>query len=211
MKLWSHSFDDGGWLHPRYAFGQLDAKQRFALSDNLSPHLAWDDPPAATESFVLLCVDPDAPAARDDVNVPGRLIREDVDRTDFFHWGLVDLAANIRHLDEGQFSRGVSPRGKDALIAMFGTRQALNSYTEWFADDDAMRGDYFGYDGPCPPTNDLLAHRYHYTLYALNIPRAPLEFEFHARAVQAAIAPHVIAEARLKVCYSLNTEQYRPA
>lgn len=209
MKLWSHSFDDRAWLPPRYAFGRLDNKQRFALSDNLSPHFAWDEVPDNVESFVLLCVDRDAPAQRDDVNVPGRLIREDVDRSDFFHWALVDLAANVRHLDEGQFSRGVTPGGKNALVSAMGTRQALNSYTEWFADDNAMRGDYFGYDGPCPPTNDLLIHRYHFILYALNVPRAPVEFEFHARGVQALIAPYVIADAEITARYSLHAEQYQ--
>ena len=35
-----------------------------------------------------------------------------------------------------------------------GARQGINDYTGWFAGDADMAGNYFGYDGPCPPWND---------------------------------------------------------
>ena len=35
-----------------------------------------------------------------------------------------------------------------------------------------MFGDYYGYDGPCPPWNDELVHRYVFTLYALDVAQA---------------------------------------
>ena len=54
-------------------------------------------------------------------------------------------------------------------MAPLGARQGVNSYTSWFASDHDMSGDYFGYDGPCPPWNDALVHRYVFTLYALDV------------------------------------------
>jgi phosphatidylethanolamine-binding protein (PEBP) family uncharacterized protein len=35
-----------------------------------------------------------------------------------------------------------------------------------------MKGDYHGYDGPCPPWNDTLLHHYVFTIYALATPLA---------------------------------------
>ena len=51
-------------------------------------------------------------------------------------------------LKEAEFSDDVTPRGKQDAAAN-GTRQGVNNYTEWFAGDNDMRGDYYGYDGPC--------------------------------------------------------------
>ena len=39
----------------------------------------------------------------------------------------------------------------------------------WFASDKDMAGDYHGYDGPCPPWNDEIPHRYVFTVYALDV------------------------------------------
>ena len=44
-----------------------------------------------------------------------------------------------------------------------------------------MSGDYFGYDGPCPPWNDALVHRYVFTLYALDVATLGLQGPFTAR------------------------------
>ena len=41
-----------------------------------------------------------------------------------------------------------------------------------------MSGDYFGYDGPCPPWNDALVHRYVFTLYALDVATLGLQGPF---------------------------------
>lgn len=45
-----------------------------------------------------------------------------------------------------------------------GSRQGLNDYTAFMAGSE-MAGDYFGYDGPCPPWNDERLH--HYGIYGL--------------------------------------------
>ena len=75
----------------------------------------------------------------------------------------------------------------------------------WFAGDPDMSGTYRGYDGPCPPWNDMRVHRYHFTVYALKVERTPVEGEdFTAPQVLQAIRPHILAEARLTGTYSLN-------
>ena len=67
-----------------------------------------------------------------------------------------------------------------------------------------MRGDYLGYDGPCPPWNDEIRHRYVFTLFALDIPRVPVEGTFTGQQVREAIAGHILAQASLTGTYSLN-------
>jgi phosphatidylethanolamine-binding protein (PEBP) family uncharacterized protein len=67
-----------------------------------------------------------------------------------------------------------------------------------------MEGQYLGYDGPCPPWNDTLLHHYHFTLYATDLVRCPVEGAFTGQQVKDAIGPHVLAEARLTGTYSLN-------
>ena len=51
-----------------------------------------------------------------------------------------------RAIDAGSYSKEVKPRGKNGPGAPNNTRQGLNGYTEWFANDHDMNGDYFGYD-----------------------------------------------------------------
>jgi Raf kinase inhibitor-like YbhB/YbcL family protein len=80
----------------------------------------------------------------------------------------------------------------------------VNDYTAWFASDRDMSGDYFGYDGPCPPWNDTIVHHYVFTLYALDIGRVPLEGRFTGAQVMEAIEGHVLAKASLTGTYSNN-------
>ena len=67
-----------------------------------------------------------------------------------------------------------------------------------------MAGAYFGYDGPCPPWNDAIVHRYVFTLYALDIASVPVDGEFSGQQVRDAIAGHILAEASVSGSYSLN-------
>ncbi|MCA3248458.1 MAG: YbhB/YbcL family Raf kinase inhibitor-like protein [Azospirillum sp.] len=51
---------------------------------NISPHLAWTDPPAGTKSFVITVYDPDAPTG-----------------SGWWHWVVFDIPSTVRSLDAG--------------------------------------------------------------------------------------------------------------
>jgi Raf kinase inhibitor-like YbhB/YbcL family protein len=204
MKLWSDSWANGDRIAPKYAAGRLDDKSGVAFSDNINPHLAWSDLPAATKSLVLICHDFDVPSKGDDVNKTDREIPSDLPRVDFFHWLLVDLPPAVTQIDEGEWSRGFTPRGKPGPAAAHGARQGVNDYTGWFAGDAERAGNYFGYDGPFPPFNDSLVHHYVFTLYALDVARLPLEGAFNGAQVRAALAGHVLDAATYSGTYTLN-------
>jgi Raf kinase inhibitor-like YbhB/YbcL family protein len=204
MKLWSQSFAEGQRIPARYAAGKHDDKSIVTFSDNLNPHLAWDEVPEGTRSFVLICHDPDVPSRGDDVNQSDREVPADLPRVDFFHWVLVDLPATLRQVGEGEFSKGFSVRGKAGPATLHGARHGLNDYTGWFASDHDMSGEYFGYDGPFPPFNDRRVHHYVFTLHALDVPHCAVDGHFTGPQVRGAIHGHVLAQAQITGTYSLN-------
>lgn len=204
MQLRSTSFSDQQPIPERYAFCKIDPRSRVDLSENLSPQLTWSNAPENTRSFVLICHDPDAPSKPDDVNVEDREISADLPRVDFYHWALIDINPSVNEIAEGEFSRGVTPRGKAGPTAPRNMRHGVNDYTSWFASDRDMNGDYYGYDGPCPPWNDSVVHRYVFTVYALDIDTLPLEGKFTGPDVVKALEGHVLAKASLTGLYTLN-------
>ena len=204
MQLRSDSFADGAAIPGEFAFCVADPETRVRLGKNLNPHLAWSDAPAATRSFAIVCVDPDVPSVGDDVNQEARTVAATLPRVDFHHWLLIDLPATVNEIRAGQFSSEVVPRGKAGPTAAGGARQGINDYTGWFADDFDMSGDYYGYDGPCPPWNDELPHRYVFTVYALDVDKLPVSGALTGPAIRAALAGHVLAEASLTGRYTLN-------
>lgn len=214
MRIWSDSFIEGGPIPPHCAFAVIDPESHVRLSDNRNPHLAWDDVPAGTKSLVLICHDPDVPSVGDDVNQEGMSVSASLPRVDFFHWSLVDIPVCLKSLSEGMFSDMVTPHGKPGPLVPFtiknGTehqlRQGINDYTGWFVADPTMAGEYYGYDGPCPPWNDERVHTYVFTLYALDIPRLPLVGRFTGAELRLAIRGHILDEARTFGVYSLNPE-----
>ena len=204
MQLSSSNFGDGERIPGDLAFCLPDPAHHVCLGRNRNPQLSWSGAPAATRSFVVLCHDPDVPSRGDDVNQEGRSVPASLPRVDFFHWVLIDLPASLGGIAEGEFSATVTPRGKPGPQAAHGARQGVNNYTYWFAGDNDMRGDYHGYDGPCPPWNDEIVHRYIFTVYALDIEKLPLSGKFGGPEVRAAIAGHILAEASLYGTYTLN-------
>ncbi|HPT51338.1 MAG TPA: YbhB/YbcL family Raf kinase inhibitor-like protein [Accumulibacter sp.] len=204
MKLTSNSFDDGQRIPGDFAFCIPDAGHHVCLGKNLNPHLAWSGAPAETRSFILICHDPDVPSKGDDVNQEGRTVPASLPRVDFFHWVLIDLPRNITKIEQGEFSDDVTPRGKSGPHAPHGARQGINDYTAWFAGDNDMRGDYYGYDGPCPPWNDEIIHRYVFTVFAMDVPTLDVAGKLTGQTVREAMRGHVLGEASLTGTYALN-------
>jgi Raf kinase inhibitor-like YbhB/YbcL family protein len=204
MRFASASFGHNFEIPPEYAFCARDRKTRVKMSQNNSPHLTWGDVPADARSLALICHDYDVPSKPDDVNQEGRTIPASLPRIDFYHWVLVDIDPKWAIIKAGEFSSGITARGKKGPEGPRGTRHGLNDYTMWFASDPNMSGNYFGYDGPCPPWNDTIPHHYVFTLYALDVDKCPVSGSFKGPDVLAAIEGHVLAKASFTGLYSLN-------
>lgn len=206
MQLFSDDIKEQQPVPEAFAFGKPDASSHVVLSDNQNPSFSWADLPEGTQSLVLICHDPDVPSKPDDVNQEGRIVPAELPRVDFFHWVLVDLPADSGPIQVGEFSDQVTPGGKSGPEGPRGTRQGINNYREWFAADPDMAGDYFGYDGPCPPWNDSIVHHYVFTLYALDVARCPVEGKFTGPDILAAIEGHILGQASVTGTYSLNPD-----
>ena len=199
MHIASDSFQHRARIPAQYAMGTPDG-----FGGNRNPELHWDDVPAGTRSFALLCIDTDVPTdpsmvGREDVQIP-----VEQPRGDFVHWAMVDIPADVRAIAAGSCSDGITTRGKREPGGPAGARQGLNDYTNWFAGDAGMAGDYVGYDGPYPPANDLRLHRYFFRLFALDVPRLDVPDRFTAADAFRAMHGHVLGEAALYGTYSLN-------
>jgi Raf kinase inhibitor-like YbhB/YbcL family protein len=204
MQLKSSSFSEGAAIPGEFVFAVIDPKAHVSLSSNRNPQLAWSDVPAGTQSFALICHDYDVPSRGDDVNKEGREIPAALPRVDFFHWLLLDIPPATREIAAGSHSNGVVAHGKPGPNAPNGLRHGINDYTGWFAGDANMSGNYFGYDGPCPPWNDSMVHHYVFTLYALDTPRLDVHGDLTGANVRAALKGHVLAQAQLMGTYTLN-------
>ena len=199
MRMRSDSFEPRGRIPAEFAMGQGDGFAR-----NRNPHLAWEDVPAGTRSFALLCIDTDAPTVPETVGRTDLEIPVEQPRAEFVHWAMVDIPADLRAVAAGSCSDGVTAHGKQHPPGPAAARQGRNDYTGWFAGDPDMAGDYLGYDGPYPPFNDLHVHRYFFRLFALDAPSLALADGFTAADVFHAMHGHVLAEAAVHGTYSLH-------
>ncbi|MDP9495982.1 MAG: YbhB/YbcL family Raf kinase inhibitor-like protein [Actinomycetota bacterium] len=204
MRLTTSSFRNGGPIPDRYALATPDPDSHVTFAENVNPELSWDEVPEGTRSFAIITLDPDVPSRADDVNQEGREVPSDLPRVDFFHWVTVELPPELRSIAEGEFCIGVMPHGKNVALGPRGCRQGLNDFTGWFAGDPDMAGKYFGYDGPAPPWNDSILHRYIFTVYALDIEEVPVLGEFTGHQVRDAIAGHVLDQASVTGTYTQN-------
>lgn len=199
MHIRSDSFRNGDAIPASYALGVPDG-----FGDNRNPHLAWDGAPDGTRSFVLLCIDTDAPTDASDAGKAGTTLPADMPRTGFVHWTMVDIPPDIREIAAGSCSDGFDKGGKTAPAGPGGARQGRNDYTGWFAGDADLAGTYLGYDGPYPPPNDLRTHRYFFRVFALDVDRLPVADGFTAADALRAMQGHVLAEAAIHGTYSLH-------
>jgi hypothetical protein len=203
MELRSESFSHHGPIPGEFAFCVPAEQGHVALAPNRNPQLSWTGAPAGTLSYAIICHDGDVPSRGDDVNQEGRSIPHDLPRVDFYHWVLVDIPATLTGIAAGSHSNGVTARGKPPGPAAHGV-QGINDYTGWFSSDPDMRGDYGGYDGPCPPWNDERLHHYHFTVYALDVATLGLSGSFTGGEALAAMQGHVLAQASWVGTYTLN-------
>jgi hypothetical protein len=203
MLLTNHSFNNGDPIPSEFAFCMQAAKGHVDLATNKSPHLSWSELPDGTKSLAIILVDPDVPSVGDDVNQEGKSVPASLPRTDFYHWVLVDIPPTFQELPEGAVCDGITPRGKTPGKTNYGVR-GINDYTSWFKGDPEMDGTYAGYDGPCPPWNDELIHRYFFTLYALDVETLNLSGNFTGSDALAAMKGHVLDQAQWMGTYTVN-------
>ncbi|WP_110674873.1 YbhB/YbcL family Raf kinase inhibitor-like protein [Salinicola sp. RZ23] len=203
MRFSVKGIAEGQPVPAEFAFAVPDPEQHMRFSDNRNPELRWLDAPQGTQSFVVLVMDPDVPSVADDVNQEGKRVPADLPRVDFYHWVLIDIPADVTLLEEGEFADGVVPRGKTPGKRRKGI-EGINGYTGFLAGDPDLAGTYGGYDGPCPPWNDEIVHRYIYSVFALDVPSLELEGDFTGGQVREAMRGHVLAEASVTGTYTLD-------
>jgi Raf kinase inhibitor-like YbhB/YbcL family protein len=199
MNLTSLSFSDGEPMPEKYAALKNDGPQATQPAENVNPSFSWSDAPAGTQSFVLICRDPDVPADRSQANQAGTIIAEDAPRTTIHHWIVVDIPASQADLDEGDYSL------EDAANAGTAGRCGVSDIRKRSTAGAPQASDA-RYDGPAPPWNDKRLHHYEFTLYALSVPTLPLTFPFYADDVMAAMEGRVLASASMSGVYTLNPD-----
>ncbi len=205
MELHSNSFQSAQPIPAACAYCTAGSGgEHSAPGGNRNPHLAWRDVPEGTRSFVLMCVDSDVPAAKNDVNKEGRTIATDAPRTDFLHWLMIDIPRECAELGEGSCSEGTGQGGKSDPPGPPGSRQAINDFTGPSAADAKVVNIHRGYDGPCPPWNDERLHHYRFSVHALDVARLDVGDDFTLADVRTAMRGHELAEADLVGTYSTN-------
>lgn len=207
LTVESDSITHGERVPDEHALGVSDGEGGAApKGGNRSPHLRWSGAPEGTKSFAIVVVDPDVPADAGDANQAGKSIPVDAERTDFAHWLVVDIPAEVTEVAEGAGSEEVVIGGKQPGETSFGGVAGVNTFTDFLEGDPDMGGTYGHYDGPFPPFNDERLHHYHFTVYALDVPSVGLEGEFKLDDVRSAIEGHVLDQGELVGEYSLHDD-----
>lgn len=203
LKVTVDGTANGKALPGQYAFCVPAPQGHVGLGANKNPMLSWSGAPKGTKSYAVIVVDPDVPSVPTDVNKEGKTISKRLKRVPFYHWVLIDIPASVSAIDEGADSDKVTPHGKPPGAAAVGIR-GINDYTKWFASDDAMKGNYGGYDGPCPPWNDTIVHHYHFKVFALDVPSLKLSGNFDGPQAMKAMRSHILAKGESVGTYVLN-------
>lgn len=120
MRLTSDAFDQGGAIPKKYT----------GEGENVSPALAWENAPANTKAFAVVCHDPDAPLVGGNGTYG------------YVHWVLYNIPANVTRLAEGEsgYTSGKSDFGKPGYGGpMPPNGHGTHNYYFWVLalDDDA--------------------------------------------------------------------------
>ena len=199
------SLVNGAAIAPQYAFCVPAAQGHVTRGPDKNPRISWSKGPVGTQSYAVIITDTDGPSVRTDMNQEGKMVPADLPRVTSFHFVLIDIPPNVTEIAESAEADGAVPHGKPQMPARVGLR-GVNVFTNVFAANPQMNGNYFGYDGPCPPFNDALAHHYHFRVYALNVPTLNLSGPFDGNAAISAMFGHIIAVGEVNGTYSLNPD-----
>ena len=167
-----------------------------------SPAISWSNAPANTRSFALIMTDPDVPWNVTLLRGP-RPIPVEAARDTHYHWVLYDIPATTTSLPAGADGDGFAPHGKPPAKTQWGQR-GVNVNTWLMAGNPRLKGTYAGYDGPCPPVNDLKPHGYTITIYALDVEHIDAKPLMGGPDVQKAIEGHVLAKGEAVGLYTRN-------
>ena len=113
MYLSSDSFHDGGTIPGEFAFAVPDPSAHMTFSANRNPHLSWSGAPRNTQSFALICYDPDVPLDHTDIDRDGHELPTTLPRTEFFHWLLYDIPKTVSEIRAGQGPGRIAQAGHD--------------------------------------------------------------------------------------------------
>lgn len=163
---------------------------------NRRPSVVWSKGPEGTKSYAIVMVDPDVPTDFTDAGKEGKTIPASMERQDFYHWAQVDIPASAEGFPSG--SGNEYPNQQPRFLGMPG----LNSYAKFYTDKP--KGEYTGYDGPCPPWNDERMHHYHFKVFALDVETLGLKKKFAPEDAVKAMESHIIAKGERVGTYTLN-------
>jgi Raf kinase inhibitor-like YbhB/YbcL family protein len=204
LKVKVDQVKNGEMLANKYAFCAPAAQGHTTAGGDINPSISWSKGPRGTKSYAVVLTDPQSPAEhREMMNKEGVTMTADVKRHDFYHWVLVDIPADVTSIKEGVDSNARVVHGKPATPSAVGVK-GLNDYTKVTASNDAMKGQYYGYDGPCPPWNDDVMHDYHFTVYALSVKSLDLPKDFDGGAALDAMKDKILAQGELVSPYTQN-------
>ncbi|MFD1506813.1 YbhB/YbcL family Raf kinase inhibitor-like protein [Georgenia yuyongxinii] len=130
---------------------------------NVSPQLAWSGFPDSTRGFVVTCFDPDAPTP-----------------SGWWHWAVVDLAADLTELEQGA--------GQSDLM--------LPGAAMHLRGDDGEHA----YVGAAPPRGDR-EHRYYFVVHALDTETLELDEDVSLAKASMRILNHTVARGVLVATY----------
>jgi Raf kinase inhibitor-like YbhB/YbcL family protein len=155
--------------------------------DNMPPEISWAGAPSGTKSYVVVVYDKDVPKDLGKANKDTYTYPAYAPRRRFYHLLVANVPAsqNILNLQTG------APPG-----AVFGA----NSY------QGIVDGEHVGWDGPCPPWNDTVVHRYIFEVYAIDTDALPVRRGFRFSELKSLVELHALARGSELVKFQLKRQ-----
>ena len=160
------------------------------IGANIRPEIRWSGAPAGTKSFAVFMMDPDVPADFTDAGKDGRILAADAKRQDFYHWGVINIPADVSALAGGKPGSAITSGTE--LLNDLGSNGYITPPT--------------AFGGPCPPWNDARIHHYHFIVLALNATPAPVSDKTTAKEMFSRLiaSDALLASGTVIGTYTLN-------